>query len=251
MATTRPFTANSITANSGSFRDVTANTVTTNTAQVNVLTVTSHSSNTIAANTLTVSQTADINTANVRILTVTGNTSANVVNATRIVATNVNANGINSNSANIVTVTANTANIANAKVQVLEVQDLAVSGNSSLAYERGTQLRSYREYVASANAVSGVQNLDLLDSNVFQLGINANTTLGLTNVPAAGNAVSVTVIVKYLTANARITFPANTVWSDGIAPVQSTGVNQTDIFTLMTFNGGAMIVGSHSFANVS
>jgi len=110
-------------------------------------------------------------------------------------------------------------------------------------------LTGYRENIVGANT-TGSYVLNLLNSNVFRLNLTGNTTLSLNNAPANTAVSPVTLIISRTAANARVTFPANTVWSESIQPVQSTGVGQRDIFTLLVIDSGALIVGSHSFANI-
>lgn len=246
-------TNNAVVAN-GSITRLTSNTANVNNLQsanavfekvvANNSTVTTETVTTLTANDATIAKLTANNAtvANAAILVV----SANV--ATVNVATITTANVANLKSANASFTKSDTidANVAN----TLTVRDLVVTGNTQLQLERGSTLRSYREYV-HANTVTGTYTLDLLDANIFNLVIGANTALSVNNLPVSGIAASFTVVCRRSAAGARLSWPANTVWSEGIAPTQSLGANQTDVFTFMTVNGGAMILGAHAFANVS
>lgn len=112
-----------------------------------------------------------------------------------------------------------------------------------------TLINAYRENILTAN-VTGSYTLNLLNSNTFRLNLSGNTTLSLNNAPANTAVSPITLIINRTAANAIVTFPANTVWSESIQPVQSTGIGQRDIFTLLVIDSGALIVGAHSFANI-
>lgn len=141
---------------------------------------------------------------------------------------------------------------ANTTMNAVTIQDLTVVGNSNITLTRGQVLRGYREYVTVATGVTGAFTIDLLDSNVFNLTLAANTTLSVANTPNTGISAAYTLIAKQPAGGgARLTWPAGTVWSEGVAPTQSLGANQTDVFTFMSVNGGVMWIGAHSFANVS
>ncbi len=226
--------------------------VTQNVAANNLSVRTGLGANTLSTNTLTVSANATI--ANASIVNLVANTgSINTLSSSNATILSITANTIGGANLAITAKTGAFTNVSanSATMNALTVQDLTVTGNTSLAFERGTMLRSYREYVAANTTPANTYVVDLLDSNIFNLSISANTAITLDNVANSGIAVSFTLIVKKLVAGARITFPANTVWSEGIVPVQSTGLNQTDVFTFMTLNAGAMIIGAHAFANVS
>ena len=172
------------------------------------------------------------------------------------------ANTLTSNNATLVTVGANTLTVNTASIKTLganaatinaiTVGDLTVTGNATLTISQGQVFRGYREYVDVRTGVSGATTLDVLDTNIFNLTLSANTVLSVTGVPAAGVSTAFTLIAKQPAGgNARITWPAGAVWSEGIAPVQSLGANQVDVFTFFTVDGGTMWIGAHSFANVS
>jgi hypothetical protein len=240
---------------------VQGNTLVQQQTTTNTLVVTTNTT----TNNLTVLSILTVNTVNASII-VTSNVTANQANVNVIRANTANIDNLSVNTGafvnvsvnvgNVVSLTSNTANvnvagITNATVNSLTVGTLTVTGNSSLAFERGSLLRSYREYVAVINATGTSVSLDLLDSNIFRINLSANTTFTLNNVPAANIATSFTMVIKRTNTNMVVTFPANTVWSEGIVPVQSTGNNQIDVFTFTVFDAGALIIGAHSFANVS
>lgn len=210
----------------------TANTMTVNTGEVKALT-----SNTAAINVAT------INTANIRALT--GNTAS--VN-TLVVTVSANIEALTSN-----TLTVNTANVVNQTVaNTLNVKDLNVSGVANLSLASGTVLKAYRESVTTNNSVTSTYNINLLTDSVFDLRLTGNTAVTISNIPASNLSASFTLIVSRSVAGLAVTsWPANTVWSEGIVPTQSTGANQVDVFTFTVIRNGALILGAHSYANVS
>ena len=256
--------ANVAVVNTANVANATITRLTSNTANVNNLQsanavfIKVNASDAVVANLLVTTLVANDAT----ITKVTAN-NAVIANASILV---VSANAATVNNATVLTLTANTANVNNLRAanatftrsdaenagvsNTLTVQNLVVTGNTQLQLERGQTLRSYREYV-HANTVSGTYALDLLDANIFNLTIGANTALTITNMPSTGICASFTVICRRTAAGARLSWPANTVWSEGIVPTQSLGSGQTDVFTFMTVNGGTMILGAHAYANVS
>jgi hypothetical protein len=189
----------------------------------------------LGANVLTV------NTATILVL------GANTITSNTVNVANVNANVVTTNTASIRTLGANSVTM-----NTLTVGDLTVTGNSSLTISQGQVFRGYREYVDVRTGVSGSTNLDVLNSNIFNFTLAANTTLTVSNVPASGVSTAFTLLVKQPAGGgATLAWPTGTVWSEGIAPVQSLGANQIDVFTFWTLDGGVMWIGAHSFANVS
>jgi len=233
----------------------------TSTGNLQVVSVIAPGNSTLNVATISTANIGNLTFANATTNALTTNT-ANITSATiRALSSNVitsntsSSNVLNANTANVVTVnvsntlTSNALVSSNVVINNLTVENLTVTGNSSLAFERGSTLRSYREFVETAN-VSGSYILDLNNSNVFRINLSANTSLSLNNTPVNSLTTPVTLIVNRTAPNARIVFPANTVWSESIQPTQSTGIGQRDIFTLLIIDSGDLIVGSHSFANV-
>jgi hypothetical protein len=230
-------------------------------ATVNSLAVTANAT----TNNLSITNGLSSNTGNINILAVTNVTAeqaninivrANTANVTNIVSNTGSFVNVSATAGNVVSLSSNAINsnnatVANATINALTVTNLTVTGNSSLSFERGSLLRSYREYVATINASGTPIALDLLDSNIFRINLSANTSFSLNNAPNTSIATSFTMIIRRTNTNQVATFPANTVWSEGITPVQSTGNNQIDVFTFTVLDAGALIIGAHSFANVS
>lgn len=244
--------ANVAIANVGTVNANIANIVvlSSNAATINVLTFTTGSGAVLGANILT-ANTGTIATLGATTLTVatgTANTlGANTFTSNTATVANVNSNNVVANTASIRTLGANSVTM-----NTLTVGDLTVTGNSSLTIPQGQVFRGYREYVDVRTGVSGSTNMDLLNSNIFNFTLSANTTLAVSNVPASGISTAFTLLVKQPAGgNARLTWPSGTVWSEGVVPVQSLGANQVDVFTFFTVDGGVMWIGAHSFANVS
>lgn len=218
--------------------------------------------------------TIDANTANVNyfnanngtFITVTANTAnINVLTANNGTFRVLGANTVTANTATIVTVGSNTATVNTATVNtrlnvagqsnlstVTVSNTITVTNESTIPLAPGNILRAYRERVTANTTATGTFNLDLNTNAVFDITLTGNTALTVSNIANNQFATSFTLVVDRTAANRVITsWPANTVWSEGIAPTQSTGAGQIDVFTFTVMRGGSLILGAHSYANVS
>jgi len=117
------------------------------------------------------------------------------------------------------------------------IQDYQAT-NLDIPYFTKPTLASPRETISAASA-SGAQALDLANQTYFAYTLTGNVTFSFSNVPSAGVAVCVTVELKQdATGSRTVTWPAGTTWEGGVAPTLTTTANKTDIFMLMTRDGG-------------
>jgi hypothetical protein len=101
----------------------------------------------------------------------------------------------------------------------------------------GAQLSNYTESVGAPAIAAGVLTLDLGTHNNFRVARGANiTTLTLSNVPATGQVVSLTLILDSSGTN-TVAWPASFKWFGGVAPVMS-GSGKTDVISAFTTDGG-------------
>jgi hypothetical protein len=134
---------------------------------------------------------------------------------------------------------------------------IATQAASNVAITGGlietTKLQSYRETVSILGTISGAtQNLDLSTSNIFDVTLGNDVTFTFTNPPSSGTAINVTVIVRQPAASAgKLATFTNAKYTDGTAPILSTGVNEIDVLTFFTINGGTFWFGTFAMANVS
>lgn len=113
------------------------------------------------------------------------------------------------------------------------------------------QFIGYTEGVGTATVSTSTYNLDLSASNIFNITLGANVTFTFTNPPASGIAQNATVILRQDATGNRLATFTNAKYTDGTAPVLSTGANQIDVLTFFTINGGSFFFGTFAMANVS
>lgn len=105
-------------------------------------------------------------------------------------------------------------------------------------------LTNFRETKATGTISTNTLAVDLANGNHFAVALSANiSTFTIANVPATGNAATVTFIFTADGSVRTIVWPTGTVWSDGTAPTM-TGTNaKRDIVTLYTVDGGTVWFG--------
>lgn len=92
----------------------------------------------------------------------------------------------------------------------LVVGDVTLAATQTLTNKTLTGLRETRNAVAAAN-------IDLLLGNVHTKTITGATTLTVSNIPAAGTVG--TAILELTNAGSNVTWPANSKWAGGSAPL--------------------------------
>jgi hypothetical protein len=111
---------------------------------------------------------------------------------------------------------------------------------SDSAYVRTYNNKSFlaHSYVEVANnygAVSGAQNINVLNGSMVSMTLNGATTYTFSGAPASGNAASFTLELTNGGAY-TVTWPSGTKWSSGAAPTLT--ASGTDILTFYTRDGG-------------
>jgi hypothetical protein len=94
--------------------------------------------------------------------------------------------------------------------------------------------------------------LSMLNSNVFELILTRNVvSLLFSDVPASGQAASVVlIVVQDSVGDHTLAWPSSVRWPNGTPPQMSTSPTATDIYALMTINGGGTwygLVGGQRF----
>lgn len=121
--------------------------------------------------------------------------------------------------------------------------DVGINGN----YLVNPNLKSYTEHKVINDSATGTVTLDLSASNVFQSTLTGNITFVFTNPPANTKVFSFTIItVQDATGGRTITWPASKKFSGGLAPPATTTANAVDIWSVMTYDGGASYIVSLS-----
>jgi hypothetical protein len=114
------------------------------------------------------------------------------------------------------------------------------------------QLQAYNETVTTVGTVStSTYNINLSLSNIFDITLGTNVTFTFTNAPSSGIAKNVTIILRQDGSGNRTASFTNAKYTDGTAPILSTGANQIDVLTFFTVNGGSFWFGTFAMANVS
>jgi hypothetical protein len=114
------------------------------------------------------------------------------------------------------------------------------------------RLQAYVETVTTVGTVSAsTYNIDLSLSNIFDITLGNNVTFTFTNPPSSGISKNCTVILRQDATGSRLATFTNAKYTDGTAPILSTGANQIDVLTFFTVNGGSFWFGTFAMANVS
>jgi hypothetical protein len=113
-------------------------------------------------------------------------------------------------------------------------------------------LTGYTETEVANTATTGSWTMNCGAANFFDLTLTGNITVAPSNVPANCRVWSGTIAAKQdATGGRTITWPAGIKWPGGSAPPATTTANATDIWSLMTYDGGTTWVGSLSVKNVA
>ena len=113
-------------------------------------------------------------------------------------------------------------------------------------------LTGYTEAEVANTATTGTWTMDCGAANFFDLTLTGSITISPTNVPPATRAWSGTIAAKQdATGGRTITWPSGIKWPGGSAPPATTTANATDIWSLLTYDGGTTWVGSLSVKNVA
>ena len=111
--------------------------------------------------------------------------------------------------------------------------------------------QSYEEKVVTATVSTSTYNIDLSLGNIFYFTISTNVTFTFTKPPVAGRSKPATIILQQDATGSRLATFTSAKYTDGTAPILSTGANQIDILTFFTVNSGTSYFGTFAMANVS
>lgn len=114
-------------------------------------------------------------------------------------------------------------------------------------------LQAYGEKVETIGTIAtSTYNIDLSLANIFDLTLGTDVTVTFTNPPAAGTTRPVTLIVRQPAASPGKTLTVTGAqYTDGTAPILSTGANQKDVLSYWSIDGGTIYFGTYAMANVS
>lgn len=81
-------------------------------------------------------------------------------------------------------------------------------------------------------------------ANVYYIELGSSQTLSLAaGVTTASTAYSLSLIIKNTAASVTMTFPASVKWPNGTRPTEDTGLNKTNLWTLITYDQGTSWLG--------
>jgi hypothetical protein len=110
----------------------------------------------------------------------------------------------------------------------------------------------YSETEVANTGATGTWTMNCAAANFFELTLTGSITISPTNVPANGRVWSGTIVAKQdATGGRTITWPTGIKWPGGSAPPATTTANATDIWSIMTYDGGSTWVASLSVKNVA
>jgi hypothetical protein len=114
------------------------------------------------------------------------------------------------------------------------------------------KLQAYTETVNTIGSISSATyTIDTSTANIFDVTLGANVTFSFSNAPASGTSRNCTIILRQDANGNRTASFTNGKYTDGSAPVLSTGSNQIDVLTFFTVNGGSFWFGTYAMANVA
>lgn len=102
----------------------------------------------------------------------------------------------------------------------------------------GASLKTYTETRTAPTISGGALTLDCSLGTYFKVALNAACTVTISNAPASGRALGITVIFTADGTLRAITWPGSVVWAGGVAPTMTSTNNKRDIITLVTEDGG-------------
>jgi hypothetical protein len=105
--------------------------------------------------------------------------------------------------------------------------------------------KRYTEAIVTNASATGGVTINCALGNFFSWTLTGNiTSITFSNVPS-GVMYSITIAAKQDAGGTNtITWPASVKWPGGLTPPASTGGNDLDIWSLMTYDGGTTWIGS-------
>lgn len=114
-------------------------------------------------------------------------------------------------------------------------------------------LTGYTQGVSTIGSIgTSTYSLDISTYNIYDITLGTNVTLTFTNPPASGLTRPITLIVRQPSSSPGKTLTVTGAkYTDGVAPVLSTGANQVDVLSYWSIDGGTTYFGTFAMANVS
>lgn len=102
----------------------------------------------------------------------------------------------------------------------------------------GAPLKTYTETKTAPTISASALTLDCSLGTYFAVALNSNCTITISNAPASGRALGITVVFTADGSLRTITWPGSVVWAGGSAPTMTSTNNKRDIITLITYDAG-------------
>lgn len=120
------------------------------------------------------------------------------------------------------------------------VDDVAGTATTKKVTFESVQLALNKEKTSSPTISSGELTLNLENSKIFLVDLNANiTSITISNVPNTSNtSVSFSIIFNMDGTARSVTWPNAIKWSYGVAPTLSSTSGKKDILSFTTTDGG-------------
>lgn len=118
--------------------------------------------------------------------------------------------------------------------------------NFSSGIISNASLRNYSEQVVESPLVNSGLSIDLSSGNIYKTTLNTNITgVFITGLRPSGTMHSFTLIFDYISSGRAVTWPSSVYWNggSGAAPVLSSGVGRSAVFSFATVNGGSSYLG--------
>ena len=117
---------------------------------------------------------------------------------------------------------------------------VTANANGDVIFSEEVTIKSLNETYTTFTSTSNACTINCELGNDFQHTRTENTTLTISNPPAAGSSFSlfVRIINDAGASGYTFTWPASVKWPGGTAPTLSTGASDVDIFVLNTKDGG-------------
>ena len=117
--------------------------------------------------------------------------------------------------------------------------DQTLNTTDAVIFDKVTLTGPIIEKQTAISSSAGMVLLDCDLGNVFTLSLTENIiTLNITNIPASGKAIGITLILEADGTQRTIAWPASFLWSGGNAPTITATNAKKDAIVFMTYDNG-------------
>jgi hypothetical protein len=105
-------------------------------------------------------------------------------------------------------------------------------------------IKSFREIYSSPSISSNTLTLDLGQSSLFNILLNANIlTITISNIPSSTHNISFTIIFTADGTARAVNWPNTVIWPSGNAPSITSTAGKIDVFSFTSNDGGSTWIG--------